>query len=977
MVVGPLAHGRPLRPLVGRKGELKRITTVIHETSRGQGGVLFITGEPGIGKSRLIHEALEIAGRRRFASFFGRADPLSSDLTYAAIVEAIGTFLSHATDQRRAAYREEFPQLGLLFPEFSPPDDALQIRPDLAKMWLFDGLARFISRVAEDRPVLLAFDDIHWADSATIELIHYIARGVGGSRILVLCTFRGAELADAPLLRSMIVGLHRTGLADEMLLTRLEPEAMNAMVRELIGEEPPQELLSALQSRTAGTPLYIECIVRALRETGALVRQGDTWHVSSELAAYVPRDVRRLVLERLERLDSDVRRVLDVIAVLGDNTPHALLAEVSGLRHNDLASCIERLISAGLVEERVRKGVILYSLGHPIVGEVAYGEIPAATRQHIHMDVVGILERSPNPVDVGRIARHYRGAGVLADRKMALRAFADAGRLALKRQAVQESLKLLQDALELARESRDRDTLLSLLESLGESYDRAGDFERAMACWNEGRTVAEERNHRTALARLHRHLARACLFLGQFDEAERQLIKGIGIKGEQGSQELADLYFTWLSLLGHRGDWAGGGPVIARLSDLAKDHPDDRTTAMAKLGESLPIRAQMRFRRAIPLLVQAHSAAKRSGDSEVLQSVALSLSGTLCVLGDHKEALGYAEMGIDEARRNGTRPLPCAELYVVVAHLLAGRTEQALRYSTAYVEDCRRVSEQLAPSFGVHALVLSRVGRLDEAYEHIKDVREAAAASDISDIEMEFVYLPAAAVALEAGDAEKALASARGFADSRWFPTFPALGWFLLAEAQVSCGRIDDALQTVDRLLRFEEGGEYALGLGLLAQGLVHARGGEKAVAVESLRRGSKEFNRLELPFEEARCNYEVARLLGDGPERESLLSLAVQGFQRSGAGRWVDTAQRLIDGSSPAKNGGAQGTPLSARELEVAQLVAEGLSNEEIADRLFISRRTVTTHLTRIYGRLGLTSRVTLARYVSEQEHSAERDSS
>ncbi|HLX41490.1 MAG TPA: AAA family ATPase, partial [Ktedonobacteraceae bacterium] len=286
-------------PLVGRGAEIDRLAIRLSQAARRQGGVLFLVGEAGIGKTRLAHEAVALAREQGFLVLEGCAYALEGRLAYAPILTAFGSFLRRLDSSRQAKLVSGLPDLGRLFPNLHLPAAEPLGDAALEKTRLFEAVARLLERLARETPVLLLVDDLHWADPASIELLHYLARGVADRAVLVLGTHRADEVDTARGLRSLLTSLRRAGLAEEVRISRLGHEAVAELANGLLGSEAPDNLLTLLHARAGGTPLFIEALFRALIEAGHL-RYGDgSWVLETDLTPLLPSGVRDLILERL------------------------------------------------------------------------------------------------------------------------------------------------------------------------------------------------------------------------------------------------------------------------------------------------------------------------------------------------------------------------------------------------------------------------------------------------------------------------------------------------------------------------------------------------------------------------------------------------------------------------------------------------------------------------------------------------------
>jgi DNA-binding CsgD family transcriptional regulator len=269
-------------------------------------------------------------------------------------------------------------------------------------------------------------------------------------------------------------------------------------------------------------------------------------------------------------------------------------------------------------------------------------------------------------------------------------------------------------------------------------------------------------------------------------------------------------------------------------------------------------------------------------------------------------------------------------------------------------------------------------GELDEAETCVVEARHAYGEGSSADRNVAgAVDLAETILALERGDAARALVGAERFEDALAQGANPPLGMMLLAEARAAAGDPTAALEVADRLARLgSPEGSYPAALAARAVGLARRALGDPAGAAVAFASAATAFVGLGMPFDEARARLEWAALDGADPaDRRAAAQAALAVFERLSAQRYARLARRLLGqlGARPRASGrrppsGEVGrTRLSPRELEVARLVAEDLTNAEIAERLIVSPRTVTTHLDNIYGRLGISSRAALVRYLAD----------
>jgi DNA-binding CsgD family transcriptional regulator len=975
----------PRPPLIGRGDELGRLRAALSRAGTGQGSALFLVGEPGIGKTRLAREALALARGAGFLALEGRAYPLEGGLAYGPILDAFGPLLRGLEPARQGALVRDLPDLGRLFggprlPALEPLWD-----PALEKTRLFEAVSRFVERLAEARPLALFLDDLHWADPASIELLHYLARGVADSPVFIVGAYRAEEIDLARGLPALVQSLRRGGFGDTLRIGRLPPEGVAALAEATLGGAPPPELLALLEARAGGTPLIVEALVRTLREAGALVRAGAAWVLTTRDSIPLPADIRDLILQRLERLAPEDRRLLDLIAVGGEAVTHGLLRTVAGLDESTLLAALGRLRAAGLLVEGPSGADVAYALTHPTIQEVAYAEMAAISRRRAHVAYAAALEASAAQVgDAERLARHFASAGGEADPGRAFAVFVEAGERARAVHANDEAahhfgaaLALLQAGYRPPPGTIDR---LSLLERLAESWERVGEMGAAVAMWEEALAEREQMGDVRDRARLRHLLAAAEFNSGRVDAAAAHVEAGLAaLAGDAPGPQAIRLHRLRLDFMARRGDAAGAAAEMRELLALiSRTGPSPaRIEAQVALAALQIQRGQILAGREAAL--RALEAAEASADPllEIRALEPVALSGVWA--GDHGWIRRYIARADALAERLGVRPVSMQHRGALeMAAFWAGDWDAALNRLEAALRQTRRldlVHEHVAV-LGVRGFILAARGDFEALAAGRAEARALldragvagsylARAGDVTDL----------VFAVETQDTERAAQAIPSIDPLLDF--LPPLALGLVGAAQVVAGQAQDALQTARRLAAIGESGvPYAAAQAARVEALARAARGERSMALGLLERAIPAYKALEMPFEAARAQLEWASLAeaDRAEEAAAAAGAALAVCERLGAARYGERARRLLRrlGVRPPRPPAGHPRPtrrgLSAREPEVARLVAKGLTTAEIAERLFLSPRTVDTHLTRIYSRLGFNSRAALARYVAEK---------
>ena len=411
--VGPDAEGAALAMgavvdigttdrMVGRVAELGVLGMSIGRAAAGSVQVVAISGEAGIGKSRLAQEGLRTAGERGFRTLESAAGRLHRDLSYAPIVEALRPLVAEA------ALVDGLSDLARLFDGLRVPPLVALGDPGLERTRMFEAVRTLIERASARLPLAIFIDDLHWADPGTLALLHYLVRGLPQRRCLFLLTYRADEAGDE--LRELLTALQRAETLTPVELAGLDAAGVEDLAAAVLDGPAPPALREMLDRRSGGVPLYVKAIVLRLIETGALFRSGGRWVLGPRAAAGVPVVVSTLLRDKIKALPPPARRVLDVLAVCGGAAEHVLLLDVA----DGVVEGVTELRAANVIVEDTRGGGLSYRVVHPVLAEVAYDLVPVIVRRQLHARLAEAVERH-RPDDVRLLAAHIRAAGDQVD----------------------------------------------------------------------------------------------------------------------------------------------------------------------------------------------------------------------------------------------------------------------------------------------------------------------------------------------------------------------------------------------------------------------------------------------------------------------------------------------------------------------------------------------------------------------------------
>lgn len=344
--------------LVGRIEQLESIRRQLEQAHRGQGGVLLIMGEAGIGKTRLVREAKQLATRLAFTLLQGNCFESERSLPYAPLLDLMRLFFARNSpkeigldfDPRASDLVDLFPEFAIGLPDL-PPSPVLD--PEQKKYHLFNALEGFFFHLATQKPLLLVVEDIHWSDDTSLDFLLHLARQVASWPLLLLLTFRSEE--ENASLASFLARLDRARLGHEIPLSPLMMPEVEAMLRAIFELNRPvsSEFLKAIYDLTEGNPFFIEEVLKSLLASSDIFYRKGGWDRNPIDQLRIPRSVQVAVWERADRLDPVARQILTLAAIAGKRFDFALLQALTAMEEQALLGKLKELVKAQLIVEEL------------------------------------------------------------------------------------------------------------------------------------------------------------------------------------------------------------------------------------------------------------------------------------------------------------------------------------------------------------------------------------------------------------------------------------------------------------------------------------------------------------------------------------------------------------------------------------------------------------------------------------------------
>lgn len=973
-------------PHVGRATEIALLSDWLGDVAEGHGGLHLIAGQSGIGKTRLAKAIAERSERDKWAVCTGRVYSVESGVPYAVWSDALTQLLRAMDPAARNVLTRGGDWLGTICPAFGTENVGRDGDGTDGKARLLWQFAQFLTRLSEKQPLLIVLENLHVADSASLELLHFIARQSEAVRIAIIGTYAEGELDRSPALRDMEQSLLALGSAKLMRLNPLTQADIEQLVCEAFAVDhgPARQLARRLYSWTRGHPFFVEETLKSLVESGRLYERGGQWLGWEVEELDLPRSVRSAVSKRLEHLGAEARSVAGVAAVLGARLRFSILVAVCDMPREAVLSGVDELCRAGILVETSRTEDGDYEFAHPIIQDVIYDSLGVARTRLLHTAVAKSLESAyagDSGAHVDQLAFHFSRADTESDAGKAAKYLAAAGRDALVRHADRAAADYLSAALERPGHVEAE----SLIADLAQARQRLGEYDAAMGLWQRARTEADTRGNLAVRARIERRMGLACHWSGRFEEALAHFDAAEATAVRAGDDA------TRAQTQINRGSCS---QALGRPADAERDLSAALETAERLNDPALLARAHrallfLRVFTGPPESARAHGEkalelAEQIGDKTVAWSAHHGLGTLAGLTGDGARMLRHVEHAERLADDLGSPLLRVHldELSIQYA-FASGDWDAGIAQAERTIATARALNQRtLLPRILVWASMFytargdyERARQLlDEAWE--LGVAQAARGRPIELHSQVAVYAGLAsfhlatgdfARAVEIGEQGLAIADRAGYVVWATYRLIPVTAEAAFWKREVAKGKA-----LCDRLHEESERLGNRAGLIWAAAGdALFARLQEDYTgAAKIMKQVIEDLENVPWVFDAARLRRWYADVLKRGGDDEGCnreLKKSHEVLAALGAKGEMDHARTMMKQlgmrlPSREGNGGRRMPRLTERESDIARLVAERKSNKEIAVALGISARTVTTHVANIFSKLGVNSRGELA---------------
>ncbi|MGW3950878.1 helix-turn-helix transcriptional regulator [Streptomyces sp. NPDC004752] len=1002
-MLGPV-ETRTVSPVfVGRTDELHTLNDALARAAAGEPQALLVGGEAGVGKTRLVEEFATAAGRQGAVVALGGCVEIGADgLPFAPFSTALRALRSALPDELAAAAVGQEEDLARLLPELgeATPARAPGRHDEEGMARLFELTARLLEHVAADRTVVLALEDLHWADASTRHLLSYLLRTLRAGRLVVLATYRSDDLHRRHPLRPLLAELDRLRTVRRVELARFNREEVGRQIAGILAAEPDPAQVDEIFERSDGNAFFVE-------ELAVAACEGCRTGLTDSL--------RDLLLVRVEALPETAQRVTRIVAEGGAMVAYPLLAAVAQLAEDDLIEALRAAVNANIL--RTAPGGDGFRFRHSLVREAVADDLLPGERSRLNRRYAEAMENDPAlvPADerVMRLASHWYHAH---DPAKALPAVLDASVVARRRYAYSEQLRLLERAMELWDTAPDpvraalrpvdcaevyppcdaTATPLRYLDLMAEAAvagRRCGERERALKITRRALQLLENEDEPLRTAWFWTQCSNLVQTLGRGDgrhelATAEHLVRGLppsevhadvlaGVANwsmlhEPGPEALAaaeraveytrmvgareielDARITLGALRVDAGDVEAGLAELRRVKDRSVQEGYPHVAGRAYVNLPAELEAVGRSREAVPILDEGISYTQRFG---LLGSEAWLWAN----LAESQYALGrwrQAESAAANATRRGPGTKPLGSAALSLARLALGRGDltgaaRQLGAARGYFGTHDIMPQQWLPLARVAVGVAAAEGRLFDVRAELHRALDAGVPPGSHRYAWPLVRAAATAEAdaraLPAAEPGRAEALDRIAAAAKKLttgaPVWLAHDAWVRAELRRAAGEDtpDTWSETVTAFESLDRPYDLARVRHRLATALLSPGGrrpGDPPVGGDGERDRATELLRLAGA---------VAGHLGARPLTDSVALLA----QR--ARLTLTCAPRR----TPAPADPVEALGLTSRERDVLRLVTAGRTNRQIAEELFISPKTASVHVSNILGKLGVSGR-------------------
>jgi len=961
---------------------MAELRTALNHALSGQGRLVMLAGEPGIGKTRMAQELASHAESLGAQILWGWCYEGEGAPSYWPWIQPIRDYIKTVEpDQLRAIMglgaadiAEVIPEVRQMLPE---ADRSPALEPEQARFRLLDSITTLFKAAAQNQPLMLVLDDLHWADKPSLLLLEFLARQLGESRLLVVGAYREAELTREHPLSETLAHFYRTPLFSCTVLAGLESTDVGPFIQAATGSEASQQLIDAVYAHTGGNPFFMAEVIRLLSETGELE---DKSGAAGPLTLEIPRGVLEVVRQRLNLVSKNCHQVLSNASIIGRGFDFRLLRILNReITEDQLLQAIDEAVVAHLIQDS--DGMVdRYQFSHAVVQQTLAGELTTSRKVRLHARIAEALETIYGNLfgdHVAELAHHFTQAAPVLGLEKMVKYLTLAGEHALATHAYDDAIAHFQRGLAAKGVGQ-------------ESESEAIDGETAALLYGLGRAQSAALQRREAVA----NLLRAFEYYAEIGDvpkavaiAEYPFTPGIGrvrvtpliaraleLVGPDSREAGRLLARYGLALSSEIGDRAGAKDAFERSLTIAQGQGDAQLETQSLIAASQDDLFSMRFSDGLSRCNRAIDLARRSGDQRAEAQARLFASYILICQGKPEESDSHAKISLKLSETVRDLTLLSGALFVNGSiQSFYGDLEKVRLFANRGLE----VSPMDPRPLGKLAELEFETGHLDRGNAHLRKLVEAVrsgAPGPTFENVMLAVSVPMAARATGSSDLLDLAREAGETVTSSpfaipmfqyWARTGLAMNAVLRQDRQAA-KELYEALEPNRALCGVSIGSVSGM-LGLLASFLGQLDQAIGYFEAALTNRWSHLYNGWNHAY------HADALLQRDGPgdsiKARELLANTLSEVTKLGM---LPLAKRVSDlmESAEAQQGQASAHPggLTQRQMEVLTLLAQGKTNREIARELVLSERTVHRHISNLYIKLNVRNRAEATTFALSQ---------
>jgi class 3 adenylate cyclase/tetratricopeptide (TPR) repeat protein len=647
-------------PFVERDAERASLRRLVHDALAGHGRLALVAGEPGIGKSRLVAEIGDEAQAGGMRVLTGHCVEMTGAPPYLPYVEIIEQAISNPRSP--LALREALgdvapeiarivPALRRVFPDIPPP---VEVPAELARRYVWNSFSEFAGRAAQDQPLLVVLEDMHWADESTVLLTEYLAPLLPEMPVLVLGTYRDVEVDLSHPLARVIGQLGRQRLLERVSLRRLSFDGVRAMLRALAGQPAPEELIRVISRETDGNPFFVEEVYLHLVESGVLLDEHDQLRRDLRLdEVSVPESIRLVLGQRLDRLTSPTHEVLVAAAVSGRMFTFEIVREVADTSEDALVETFDEAERARLITSGKSAGELMFS--HELIRQTLLSGVSAVKRERLHLRTADAISRRYSDdleAHAGDLAYHLSRAGRYGDRASLVRYLKIAGDRAFDAAAFDDAVAHFEHALSLIS-SADQLGRAQLLERLAMALRSVGRWDDALRTMNEALDRYEALGQVEAIGRLGWAMVYQLVWSARLVEGVQVGQRTLAALGNTVSADKARVLSALGWALSVSGDYPAATATFDQARALAEQVGNERALADVLHMQTLHHMAYAEFADGIRIGLRAAEVFERESALWGLCSVQAFVIYQDGTLGSREQATSLADKALGIAERLG------------------------------------------------------------------------------------------------------------------------------------------------------------------------------------------------------------------------------------------------------------------------------------------------------------------------------------